>query len=150
MKAFTPLFKPAGGRMVNVSSTAGVLNKYPSEIAQRFRNASSVDDVTTLMEEFKSAVANGTHTEAGWPSAAYAVSKAGLTGMTKVLARDIAKKQQNLLVNSCCPGWVKTDMTKGKGTKTLDQGAQTPVLLALGDINGTTGEFWRDEKVQPW
>jgi hypothetical protein len=32
--------------------------------------------------------------------------------------------------------------------KTPDQGAQTPVLLAIGDIGGNTGLFWRDEQVQ--
>lgn len=52
-----------------------------------------------------------------------------------------------------------TDMyaTSGAGTskmfgdpKTPDGGAKTPVLLALGDIGGKNGEFWRDEKVVEW
>lgn len=43
-----------------------------------------------------------------------------------------------------------TDMTKGKGTKNVDEGAQTPVMLAIGDIGQTTGEFWQDEKVKSW
>jgi carbonyl reductase 1 len=29
--------------------------------------------------------------------------------------------------------------------KTPDQGAQTPVLLAIGDIGGKTGLFWGEE-----
>jgi carbonyl reductase 1 len=38
-------------------------------------------------------------------------------------------------------------MTKGRGFKTPDQGAQTPVMLALEDIGGKTGLFWRDEEL---
>lgn len=37
-------------------------------------------------------------------------------------------------------------MTKGGGSKTPDEGAQTPVMLALADIGVKTGLFWRDEK----
>jgi hypothetical protein len=37
------------------------------------------------------------------------------------------------------------DISKAKSP---DQGAQTPVLLAIGDIGGKTGLFWRDEEVQ--
>ncbi len=38
-------------------------------------------------------------------------------------------------------------MTKGRGFKTPDRGAQTPVMLALEDIGGKSGLFWRDERV---
>jgi carbonyl reductase 1 len=45
---------------------------------------------------------------------------------------------------------VKTDMTKGGGTKTPDEGAMTPVMLAVGDIGGKTGEFWQHERLARW
>ena len=38
-------------------------------------------------------------------------------------------------------------MTRGDGGKNPDEGAQTPVMLALGDVGGKCGLFWRDEKV---
>jgi carbonyl reductase 1 len=41
-------------------------------------------------------------------------------------------------------------MTRGGGVKTVDEGAKTPVLLALGDISGKTGKFWQDEKEIAW
>ena len=41
-------------------------------------------------------------------------------------------------------------MTKGRGRKTPDQGAQTPVKLALGDLGGKSGEFWEHEEVSQW
>lgn len=37
-------------------------------------------------------------------------------------------------------------MTKGRGPKTPDQGAETPVHLALGDIGNRTGMYWCDKK----
>jgi carbonyl reductase 1 len=102
------------------------------------------------MEQFKTAVANGKEKEAGFPSAAYAVSKAGMIAMTLAIAKEEAKRQRDVLVNVCCPGYVNTDMTKGNGTKTVDQGANTPVMLALEDIGGKTGGFWQSEREIQW
>jgi carbonyl reductase 1 len=134
---------------------AGSLSKYSPSLRDAFLQASTVPEVTSLMEAFKKAVAEGTEKEQGWPSAAYAVSKAGVTGMTRALAKQEAESKKNdsdglRLINACCPGWVVTDMTKGKGRKTPDQGAQTPVLLALGDIGSQMGLFWQNEKPIDW
>ncbi|KAK5718545.1 hypothetical protein LTR15_008276 [Elasticomyces elasticus] len=141
-----------GGRMVNVSSMSGKLNKYSEEIRNAFLQAAQTDvpAVTALMEKFKSAVSEGKEKEAGFPSAAYAVSKAGETAFTKVIAMEEAKRNRGVLVNACCPGYVKTDMTRGGGAKTPDEGAQTPVMLALHDIGGKTGGFWQSEKEIEW
>lgn len=40
-------------------------------------------------------------------------------------------------------------MTRGGGVKQPDEGAQTPVMLGIGDIS-KTGEFWQDEKLFEW
>lgn len=128
---------------MNVSSMSGHLNsKYSAQIRTAFAESRSVDDVTKLMESFTRAVEQGKERELGWPSAAYAVSKSGITGLTRAVALEEEKgKASGVLVNSCCPGFVSTDMTKNRGAKTVDEGAQTPVLLACGDIKGTAGEF---------
>jgi carbonyl reductase 1 len=102
------------------------------------------------MRDFATAVEQEREKEAGFPSAAYAVSKAGCIAGTKALARQESENGGKRLVNACCPGYVNTDMTKGNGTKTTDEGAQTPVFLALQDLGGRTGEFWRDERVVEW
>ncbi|KAH6695674.1 carbonyl reductase [Plectosphaerella plurivora] len=148
-RAWIPLVKP-GGRIVNVASSSGYLRSYSPSIKERFLAAETVSDVSKLMDEFTAAVAKGTHEKDGWPSAAYAVSKAGLIGQTRALARELKDGSTNVTINACHPGWVQTDMTKGKGTKTPDQGAQTPVLLAIGEVGDKSGGMWSDEKEIDW
>lgn len=148
-EAFLPLLKPTG-RLVNVASMAGHLSKYSPALKRRFLNVQSVEDATQLMQEFASAVSRNHEKQEGWPSAAYAVSKAGVIAFTRAIAAREKKAGSEKLVNACCPGWVVTSMTKGKGHKTPDQGAQTPVMLAIQDIGGKTGEFWQDEKIIEW
>lgn len=139
-----------GGRIVNVSSIGGQLNsKYSAPIRKRFLNSTTTDEITKLMEEFTSAVDRNEYKNE-WPGAAYSVSKAGVTGMTRAIAQENARTGSKTLINSCCPGYVNTDMTKGNGTKTPDEGAKTPVLLALGDIHGSNGEFWFNESITSW
>lgn len=139
-----------GGRVVNVASRAGHIDtKYSAPIRERFLNAKKTEEISALMEEFTTAVNNNQYQDT-WPGMAYKVSKAGVIGMTKTIAMDNARTGSKTLINSCCPGYVNTDMTKGKGVKTIDQGAMTPVLLAVGDIKGSNGEFWSDEKVLAW
>jgi len=139
-----------GGRLVNVASMAGHLSsKYSDSIKSRFLHAKKPEDVTSLMEEFTSAVQNNSY-QSDWPGAAYAVSKAGVIGVTRTIALQNAEKGSKTLINSCCPGYVKTDMTRGGGAKTPDEGAQTPTLLAIGDIKGSNGNFWQNEKILQW
>lgn len=149
---FLPLLRPEG-RLVNVCSMAGTLNKYSDSTRASFLEAASSTDVaasTALMDTFTTAVSEGREKEAGFPSAAYAVSKAGEIAMTKIIALEEQKRGGKRLINACCPGYVKTDMTRGGGTKTVDEGALTPVLLALGEIGGKTGGFWQSEKEIEW
>lgn len=139
-----------GGRVVNVASVAGRLSsKYSPENRSRFHNAKSTDEVTKLMEDFTSAVETNTY-QGNWPGAAYATSKAGVIAMTNVIAQENAKTGSKTLINSVCPGYVATDMTRMGGSRTPDKGAETPVTLAIGDIKGANGEFWQNEKAIRW
>ncbi|KAF1834544.1 carbonyl reductase [Decorospora gaudefroyi] len=147
--AFLPLLKPTG-RLVNVASMVGHLNKYSDDVRTRFLSSKTEDDVTSIVKDFASAVEAGKEKEAGFPSAAYAVSKAGLIGGTRALARVEKEKGSGVLINCCCPGYVNTDMTKGNRKKTPDEGAKTPVHLAIQDIYGKTGTFWQYEEEIEW
>ncbi|SPO23328.1 related to carbonyl reductase [Ustilago trichophora] len=139
-----------GGRIVNIASLTGVLRNFGDGVRDRFRDSKTIADVDALMKEFQEVVADGTWKEKGWKGAAYATSKSGVIAYTRALASQYQQQDKKVEVVSCCPGYVNTDMTKGKGYKTLDQGAETPVLLALGMTNAKPGEFWSEKKICDW
>jgi len=83
---------------------------------------------------------------------AYRLSKVSLNALTKII-NDELKDVPNVLVNSMCPGFVKTDMTGGansRATRTPEQGAATAIWLATLGADGPRGGFFRDEESIPW
>jgi NAD(P)-dependent dehydrogenase (short-subunit alcohol dehydrogenase family) len=110
-KACVPLLRRSrAGRIVNMSSTLG--------------------SVSTLAD-FDSRAAQR-------QLLAYSSSKAALNALTVLYARALAP----VTVNAVDPGLVGTDLngfTPGDGVQTVEQGAELPVRLALGD--GGTGGF---------
>jgi len=79
---------------------------------------------------------------------AYRVSKTALNALTRMVAK--AVEGDNILVNSMCPGWVRTDMGGAGAPRTVEQGAETAVWLAMLPHDGPTGGFFRDKKPIPW
>ncbi len=83
---------------------------------------------------------------AGTP--AYRISKAALNALTRTCAAELSGS--GILVNSMCPGWVKTDMGGPSAPRTVAQGADTAVWLAALPEGGPSGGFFRDRKPIPW
>jgi NAD(P)-dependent dehydrogenase (short-subunit alcohol dehydrogenase family) len=81
-----------------------------------------------------------------WP--AYRISKVSLNALTRILADELVGT--NILVNSVCPGWVRTDMGGPGATRSVQQGADTIVWLATLPDGGPSGGFFRDRKPIPW
>jgi NAD(P)-dependent dehydrogenase (short-subunit alcohol dehydrogenase family) len=79
---------------------------------------------------------------------AYRVSKTALNALTRMVAS--AVEGDNILVNSMCPGWVRTDMGGPGASRSVEQGAGTAVWLAMLPHEGPTGGFFRDKKPIPW
>ncbi len=79
---------------------------------------------------------------------AYRVSKTALNALTRMVAT--AVEGDNILVNSMCPGWVRTDMGGPQASRSVEQGAETAVWLAMLPQDGPTGGFFRDKKPIPW
>ncbi len=83
----------------------------------------------------------------GW-SPAYCVSKTLLNAFTKQLAYDLS--DENIAVNTVCPGWVKTDMGGSGATRSVEKGAETPVWLATEAPQSLTCKFMKDKKEIMW
>ena len=61
--------------------------------------------------------------------------------------------REDILVNALCPGYVDTDMSSHKGHLTPEQGAMTPIHLALlppNDKSNPRGDFWAELKPFDW
>jgi NAD(P)-dependent dehydrogenase (short-subunit alcohol dehydrogenase family) len=108
------------GRIVNMSSTLGSL----SEMADP----------------------DAAHADVRTP--AYRLSKAALNAITTLIAKEV--RNDNILVNSACPGWVRTDLGGDEAPLTPEQGADTPVWLATLPDGGPTGGFYRERTRIPW
>jgi NAD(P)-dependent dehydrogenase (short-subunit alcohol dehydrogenase family) len=79
---------------------------------------------------------------------AYRVSKTALNAMTRILAAELGG--EGILVNSACPGWVRTDMGSEHAPRSVQEGADTPAWLATLPDDGPTGGFFRDREPIPW
>jgi NAD(P)-dependent dehydrogenase (short-subunit alcohol dehydrogenase family) len=120
-QACLPIMKANGyGRIVNMSSTLG-----------------SLSEIVNPDSPYEAVL-----------SPAYRLSKTLLNGITALLAGEL--RGTNILVNSACPGWVRTDMGGDRAPLTPEQGADTPVWLATLPDGGPSGGFFRERRPIPW
>lgn len=148
--AALPIMRPQG-RIVMVSSSLGHRAILPAPLRRRISAPDlSREDLLGIVAEYVDAVAAGGHLEAGWPSSAYRMSKIVMTTLAEVLARELAKQARGLLVNACCPGWVRTDMGGPGADRSVSDGADTPVWLATLPPDGPRGGFFRDRAPAEW
>ena len=82
----------------------------------------------------------------GYPG--YRMSKTALNAVTRMFADET--RGSNVLVNSVCPGWVRTDMGGKGATRSIEQGVETIVWLATLPDGAPTGGFFRDKKPMAW
>ncbi len=83
---------------------------------------------------------------AGYP--AYRLSKTALNAVTRIFAAEA--QGTDVLVNSICPGWVKTDMGGPGASRTIEQGIDGIVWAATLPAGGPTAGFFRDRKPIAW
>jgi carbonyl reductase 1 len=152
-KALFPLLR-SHARVANVSSFVSLmsLNKCSAELQQKLRAIRTEAELNQYMTKFVEDAKKGVHKEQGWADTAYGTSKIGVTLLSAIQQRelDADTTRSDIVVNACCPGYVDTDMSSHKGTKTIDEGADTPVYLALlaPNINDPRGKFVSDRQVK--
>ncbi|ESO90595.1 hypothetical protein LOTGIDRAFT_191692 [Lottia gigantea] len=150
--ALFPILRPHA-RVVHVSSMVSQWSgkKCSDALKARFLDSNlKMDELKQIMADFVQSAKDDQVEEKGFTKSAYGMSKVGVTVMTFIQQRELNSKD-DIIVNACCPGYVDTDMSSHKGTKTIDEGAETPVYLALlphgSDIKG---KFLSEKTVQDW
>ncbi|KAJ8900379.1 hypothetical protein K2173_025019 [Erythroxylum novogranatense] len=158
IEALVPLLQLSDSpRIVNVSSSMGKLQvtqlyyKFVKRMGKGVLGDAEnlteqrVDDVLNqFLEDFKE---DSLETK-GWPVflSAYVVSKAAMNAYTRI----VAKKYPNFCVNSVCPGFVKTDINYQTGVLPVEEGAESPVRLALLPTGGPSGCFFFRKEETPF
>ncbi len=144
--ALLPSMRP-GARVVMVSSGMGKLSNLGPSLRARFDSPSlNRAGLLELLESFVRDVRDGDHGRHGWPSNAYGVSKIGMNALVRVLARELDGDPRRILVNSADPGWVRTRMGGRAAPRSVEDGARTPVYLALLPAGGPTGGLFANER----
>ncbi len=121
------------------------------------------DFVDSFANHYLKDVANGSQKEGGWPNwsdwfnlpfgrpvETYSVSKVAVIAYVSALHNILVAQPgsgKNIKVFSCCPGYVATDLNNNTGHKTVEEGADTPVWLALHSPEEGSGKFWAERKV---
>ncbi len=90
----------------------------------------------------------GQLTEMNGGCPAYRISKTAINAVTRIFADEM--KGTGVLINSVCPGWVKTDMGGPEAELSIIEGVDTIVWLATLPDGGPTGGFYRERQKLAW
>jgi NAD(P)-dependent dehydrogenase (short-subunit alcohol dehydrogenase family) len=82
----------------------------------------------------------------GWLG--YRMSKTALNAITRVFSEELAER--GILVNSVCPGWVRTDLGGPEASRSIEEGIDTIIWLASSDEVTESGGFWRRRERIAW
>ena len=123
----TFLLKP-GGRIVNVASASGpnfLSSCSDAALLKKLAEPMTVEGGVTELDE----IATSTATSVA-DGQAYGFSKALVNAYTAIHAKD----EPDLIINSCTPGWIQTDLTAGMGASNPpSKGAVPPVHLLTSE-----------------
>ncbi|TCC27459.1 SDR family NAD(P)-dependent oxidoreductase [Kribbella speibonae] len=157
LRAFGPILRP-GGRLIVVASSLGTLAQLPQQLWDRFDGA-SLEDVEKVVEEWRTAVHDGTAQAQGWPEWINLPSKVAQVAAVRAVAaerreRDLA---ENTLVASVCPGLVDTRASRpwfedfSQAKSPADAVVPIADLILAGTVDPARyGELVRDGEVLTW
>ncbi|KAI3764461.1 hypothetical protein L2E82_14470 [Cichorium intybus] len=117
----------------------GLNNEWAKGILSDTENLTE-EKIDEVVNEFLNDFKEGLLESKGWPTtvSAYMISKAAMNGYTRMLA----KKYKSFCINCVCPGYVKTDINYNMGVLSTEDGAETPVKIALFPNGGPSGCFF--------
>ncbi|XP_017647030.1 (+)-neomenthol dehydrogenase-like [Gossypium arboreum] len=127
-------------RIVNLASSVVMLEGTGEKLKGVLTGVTTEEKLNDLIAEYLKDFKEGLHGSKGWPTftSAYTVSKVALIAYTRILAN----KYPDFCINSVCPGYAKTDINLNTGIITAEEGAVTPVKLALLPKGGPSGLFF--------
>jgi carbonyl reductase 1 len=138
---FGKQLKSPGGRIVNIASRSGpnFISMMPDRDPLK-EKLTKPWTITGGIEELDS-IANKMRKDS------YGVSKAFVNAYTGLHA----KTDRNLIINSCSPGWIATDMTRGMGASNPpSKGAVVPCWLMMDEevAKQPTGRYYGSDCVR--
>ena len=77
---------------------------------------------------------------------AYCISKTALN----MLTQQLTAAWPDVMVNSMCPGWCRTEMGGDNAPRSAEEGAGTLTWLALDAPHSLRGSFIKDRQAIPW
>ncbi|KAH8958692.1 hypothetical protein BDL97_06G039000 [Sphagnum fallax] len=117
------------------------------------------DFVDSFVNKYLEDVANGNHNKGDWPDLtklgweapveSYAVSKIAVIAYVSALHNTLVARhegEKKINVFSSCPGHVRTDLAPN-GIKTVEEGADTPVWLALHSPKEGLGKLYGERTI---
>ncbi|XP_065319570.1 putative uncharacterized protein DDB_G0282133 isoform X2 [Gordionus sp. m RMFG-2023] len=117
----------------------------------------TLEELSQLMEAYLESTKNCRRSKEGWGGTHYSVSKMALTILTALQQRFVDKNFEfkNLVINSCCPGYIRTSLNGNKGYLQVEKGCETPVYLALLENEEKEsmiprGKFVYQMKIKTW
>lgn len=135
--AFVPLLDAEAGRVCNIASASGPM--FVRGLRQNDQQLFTSD--STTLQELEKQLGRYISYEAGdddFRDNAYGLSKASL----HVLTMQQAAAHPKLQINSCSPGYILTDITRGMGATKLPEESNchvAPLFLLFGDVESPSG-----------
>lgn len=126
------------GKIIVISSSAGRLNQLELRNPEIFTKLSNykeaaeefkIEDLTKIADISSNELVNH-ETSSKWAGNVYGLSKLYLSIWSFLLGKSKEILDHGIQVYSCCPGFVKTNLTKGLNARlTIQQGSLTPCFL---------------------
>ncbi|HEY0252121.1 MAG TPA: SDR family NAD(P)-dependent oxidoreductase [Kofleriaceae bacterium] len=124
-----------GGSITNVTSGLGSVTNLDAKHRDQLAKSTTRDALVELVREL-----SRNHGR-GWGTDPYGASKAALDRLTRLFATELAPRE--IRVNSCDPGWARTDMGGRSAPRSVEQGGAS---VLFGVTTTETGGIWRDGK----